>query len=547
MKKEELLNEVNLFLVLAIIFILVFLFLYPTITGFITYTSGVYNWSFEYSNDYIYNESLIEISNNQAKLKSVLYDFTNYLVSDYHFDEESWINTTLQDSKGNNYGTAYNGADTLEQGKINRAGNFDGFDDYVGVGNDSSLMPDQFTILAWIKANKLPGKKEWYGIISKGDYDSGNGYELYIRSSDTKTEPNKICFGLDSTRIFSMNLPIVNEWIHIAGLYNGTTISLYINGELQESIIATLHPNILPLYIGRRYSNSSYVFDGVIDEVSIYHTALSQQEILKIYNIQNQGSRDYIYYPENASLETPNLDLPNTNQDLLFSKNEDLNNQIINYYYYYYSSDNGANWSLIPENGSLPSLEQIKIKAEFISDKTDTPILYDMLLSYQYCIENWDCSNWSECNENNSKSRICNDLNECGTSINKPEETENCTYSSESNETEPVIVSSPSSSEGSSGGSSGGSRTFTRPSSEATVEKPVVKEVTEETTEIKEEVIPKIETPKIEEKNPLQKFTGFVSYNIGEGGINFIILSIFMLIAVFVVKKFKRKNLDNKT
>ncbi|RLG12597.1 hypothetical protein DRN73_01930 [Candidatus Pacearchaeota archaeon] len=48
------------------------------------------------------------------------------------------------------------------------------------------------------------------------------------------------------------------------------------------------------------------------------------------------------------------------------------------------------------------------------------------------CIENWSCSNWSIC-INNLQSRTCNDLNNCGTIKNKPNETQNCSSSYTSN------------------------------------------------------------------------------------------------------------------
>ena len=41
------------------------------------------------------------------------------------------------------------------------------------------------------------------------------------------------------------------------------------------------------------------------------------------------------------------------------------------------------------------------------------------------CTEDWNCSNWGVC-INGSQSRTCNDLNNCGTEINKPDETQSC-------------------------------------------------------------------------------------------------------------------------
>ncbi|MBI2208134.1 hypothetical protein HYU50_01440 [Candidatus Woesearchaeota archaeon] len=42
------------------------------------------------------------------------------------------------------------------------------------------------------------------------------------------------------------------------------------------------------------------------------------------------------------------------------------------------------------------------------------------------CLENWQCISWSEC-VNNLQTRSCKDLNNCGTSFNKPTEAKACT------------------------------------------------------------------------------------------------------------------------
>ena len=44
------------------------------------------------------------------------------------------------------------------------------------------------------------------------------------------------------------------------------------------------------------------------------------------------------------------------------------------------------------------------------------------------CVENWSCTEWSICYPNGTQYRTCIDLNNCGTTKNKPEEVRNCTY-----------------------------------------------------------------------------------------------------------------------
>ena len=49
----------------------------------------------------------------------------------------------------------------------------------------------------------------------------------------------------------------------------------------------------------------------------------------------------------------------------------------------------------------------------------------------QTCIENWTCTEWSECYPNGTQYRKCIDLNNCGTTKNKPIEVRSCTYECE--------------------------------------------------------------------------------------------------------------------
>ncbi len=49
----------------------------------------------------------------------------------------------------------------------------------------------------------------------------------------------------------------------------------------------------------------------------------------------------------------------------------------------------------------------------------------DLIVESTVCIENWDCTDWSDCKKK-SQDRTCTDLNSCGTTNQKPEETQTC-------------------------------------------------------------------------------------------------------------------------
>src|SRR3989344_7107430 len=86
MKKEDLHREIDLFIVIAVLFIIFFIFIYPSITGLIVYSSTTYNFTFENPDDYTYDSNSILIENNEAKLKlqESTYTWTTINVSEIY-------------------------------------------------------------------------------------------------------------------------------------------------------------------------------------------------------------------------------------------------------------------------------------------------------------------------------------------------------------------------------------------------------------------------------------------------------------------------------
>ncbi len=193
----------------------------------------------------------------------------------YHLNEESG---GITDSSGNNNtGTAIGSIGHNPEGRFKGALEFN--DSYLDAGNSSALMPEQMTISAWAKAKELPGKTERSGMISKGRGNSIEGYELHIQN---KTD-NRICLEIGKKKACSKETAEPDRWYHIAGTYDGTTMSLYIDGELQNSTISSLTANNLPLYIGKRQDKEKSSFKGAMDEIAILNRALDEQEVKALY------------------------------------------------------------------------------------------------------------------------------------------------------------------------------------------------------------------------------------------------------------------------
>ena len=72
------------------------------------------------------------------------------------------------------------------------------------------------------------------------------------------------------------------EWHFLAGTWDGKTILLYIDGELEAEMACKgeLKPNNDPLFIGARGGSGRFL-TGALDEIKMYNYALTKAELLK--------------------------------------------------------------------------------------------------------------------------------------------------------------------------------------------------------------------------------------------------------------------------
>ncbi len=75
---------------------------------------------------------------------------------------------------------------------------------------------------------------------------------------------------------------IVGNWYHIACTYDGTSVSIYVDGELQNSVSLSGLLQVPSQHIlagANPTSPPSGFFNGAIDDIRIWNRALSASEI----------------------------------------------------------------------------------------------------------------------------------------------------------------------------------------------------------------------------------------------------------------------------
>ena len=194
------------------------------------------------------------------------------------------------DIVGVNNGTLVGGA-SFVAGEVGQAFSFDGSSGYVSIPDSPSL--DSFitsiTIELWLKVNQLTANSDWVGIVTKGN----SSWRLM-----GTTFANTVYLGLDGVNGYLNGSRNINDgqWHHVAAVYDGTNMFLYVDGTLDVSQPATglIAQNSYPVYIGQNAQTPMLNFNGLIDEVSLYNRALTASEIQTIYAV---GSRGKCYTP----------------------------------------------------------------------------------------------------------------------------------------------------------------------------------------------------------------------------------------------------------
>ncbi|MEZ4729955.1 MAG: S8 family serine peptidase [Caldilineaceae bacterium] len=196
--------------------------------------------------------------------------------------------TSVADASGNkNIGTTV-GAIRSPAGRINGAVILDGLNDVVTIPSSSSLnsVTNQVTLSTWIY--RTIAKSGWQNIVTR-QYGTSNKdqFALALNNNAYAFVVNTLNNG-PKTLYGGVNK--VNEWVHLAGVYDGSTMHLYVDGDLvatMPGVTGNVRMEGKPLFFGGGADGvdpnaPSWFMSGLIDDVRIYKRALNITEIKTI-------------------------------------------------------------------------------------------------------------------------------------------------------------------------------------------------------------------------------------------------------------------------
>jgi glucose/arabinose dehydrogenase/PKD repeat protein len=183
----------------------------------------------------------------------------------YAFEEGSGL--SVSDASGQNHTGTVSGG-TWAAGKNGSALNFDG-NDVVTV--DDLDLTGSLTVMAWVRTRSLYPTTCGSIVMKAHDY----GLEICEGTLYAAVGANGSWTAKGSQVFTAADLDV---WRHLAFTYDGTTLRVFVDGELVSAAVGEHASNNEVLRLGR-WSSAGEFLDGLIDDVRIYDRALTTGEI----------------------------------------------------------------------------------------------------------------------------------------------------------------------------------------------------------------------------------------------------------------------------
>ncbi len=174
------------------------------------------------------------------------------------------------------------GRSRLVVGRFGSAVSLSGQDDFVEVYRDPALdvTSAPLTVDFWIFPRPWNGHG-WF--VNKGSGSWGliqsdaDHLEFYVRSDGER---------------FAAPASVPNDWVerwhHLAGVYDGTELRLFVDGTVASRIPfdGPIDPSAFPVNVGRQadligQEHAGYLVDAVLDQVRIFPEVLTEDELSK--------------------------------------------------------------------------------------------------------------------------------------------------------------------------------------------------------------------------------------------------------------------------
>lgn len=159
---------------------------------------------------------------------------------------------------------------------------------YVSVPDSAPVsVTGAFTLEAWVNLNDVCSQ---YSIAEKYDQPAFNGFGLRVQGGGLLSAFTLAGEG-SSGSVSGQTIVTPHQWHHVVAVYDGTAISVYLDGKLDGTAVTTVNPidGGASLKLGARGDDAGTRLAGGLDEVAVYDHALTPADIQQHYTTATTG------------------------------------------------------------------------------------------------------------------------------------------------------------------------------------------------------------------------------------------------------------------
>ncbi|QPV62842.1 LamG domain-containing protein [Halosimplex litoreum] len=208
-------------------------------------------------------------------------------VAHWRFEETG--GSTVADGVGSNDGTVVGAPDLSTPGVFDSSGARFGpsAEDYVEVPDAPALRPTaELSFGGWYRSDSGTNGQT---LVQKADRRYGDeGYAVDVQTPDSLRGHVAVASGQASVNPWGIDTDD-GEWHHVFLTWDGTDLVLYLDGEevaRDDSQSGDAVHSDRPLYVG--YGDNGYTsyygMDGAVDDVRVYDTALTAEDVTALFD-----------------------------------------------------------------------------------------------------------------------------------------------------------------------------------------------------------------------------------------------------------------------
>lgn len=194
-------------------------------------------------------------------------------------DEDQYAVLARDASGYGRHGTNSGAVIGLNLGQVGGSVDFERSEsDYLETGG-WDIVGSNLTLAAWIRLESVTAGNKT--IVSKGSGASSHRWTLMVKD-------NLLEIRLGTTTVTGPTALSADVWYHVAAVYDGTQIQLYLNGAAEGSPGArtgVVPTGSEPVRVGARGTTApAEHYDGLLDEIGVWSRALTLSELNCVYS-----------------------------------------------------------------------------------------------------------------------------------------------------------------------------------------------------------------------------------------------------------------------